>query len=602
MNNLAKSNIFSAYLLYIIRIIVISLILFNFNKAFAELSDDAEPFEIWGESTNQSIPQLEKSNLEEKIIDLEEEIIEDKSLNDESTNLEGVLKADFSYSIDDTVGLYDESNGGFSSDIWKDSNFEDIDYLISNLSIEINNNELLKLKLISLLTIATPPIDIDQSGINFLQVKLNHFKSIGDYNSILAISKLIDEEEWDQNLIQNIINFHLLKDDYKPICNKKILNKVSSQNISLKIRAFCNAMSNNLPAIDLNISLITEEELYDNELVYVLNSYLNETDIDLDKIQNLDLYKLNLINNKNIDFSRHISEESEIELQLFYINSESKTDIKKIALTENLLSRGIVDPSTLANVYEKYLIDNKANVELNSNDVVSDLEKRVFLYNQIRQTSNQAELIPLVSAYVANMGNENLLINSASMIYDKIKIVVPKQEYKDNVTSVCLLLLLNNDIEQCQKWLNNLDFVKDTEVIKAKIRLYLSLIENTNNIKEDDINLLLSNQELSENQKNVLAKYYELRHKSELAEYWKSENEFNQISILVSNIKLAQYLKSIPVKNKGEMILLISLIHGNKPTNMLDQHSLFLILESLNRLDPVYLDNFVFEYFLNNQI
>jgi len=29
---------------------------------------------------------------------------------------------------------------------------------------------------------------------------------------------------------------------------------------------------------------------------------------------------------------------------------------------------------------------------------------------------------------------------------------------------------------------------------------------------------------------------------------------------------------------------------------------LFLILESLNRLDPVYLDNFVFEYFLNNQI
>ena len=87
MNNLAKSNIFSAHLLYIIRIIVISLILFNFNKAFAELSNDAEPFEIWGESTNQSIPQLEKSNLEEKIIDLEEEIIEDKSLNDESTNL-----------------------------------------------------------------------------------------------------------------------------------------------------------------------------------------------------------------------------------------------------------------------------------------------------------------------------------------------------------------------------------------------------------------------------------------------------------------------------------------------------------------------------------
>ena len=46
------------------------------------------------------------------------------------------------------------------------------------------------------------------------------------------------------------------------------------------------------------------------------------------------------------------------------------------------------------------------------------------------------------------------------------------------------------------------------------------------------------------------------------------------------------------------MILLISLIHGNNPTNGLDQHTLFLILESLNKLDPVYLDNFVFEYFI----
>ena len=45
----------------------------------------------------------------------------------------------------------------------------------------------------------------------------------------------------------------------------------------------------------------------------------------------------------------------------------------------------------------------------------------------------------------------------------------------------------------------------------------------------------------------------------------------------------------------GFEILLISLIHGNNTSNMLDQHSLFLILESLNRLDPVYLDNFVFE-------
>ena len=51
--------------------------------------------------------------------------------------------------------------------------------------------------------------------------------------------------------------------------------------------------------------------------------------------------------------------------------------------------------------------------------------------------------------------------------------------------------------------------------------------------------------------------------------------ELNKISTQVSNIKLAQYLKSIPLENKGEMILLISLIHGNSLTKMLDQHTLF---------------------------
>jgi len=596
MSNLAKSNIFSAHLLYIIKVIVISLILFNFNKIFAEeTSIEAEPFEIWGQSTNQSIPQLENSNLEE--------VIEDEVLDSASNNgLEGIIKSDFSYSIDDTLGLYDESNGGFSSNIWKSSNFEDINYLITNLPKEISNNELLDLKLISLLTIATPPKGIDQSDINFLQVKIDHFKSVGDYNSILSISELVDDEKWNQSLVENIINFHLLKDNYKDICSKNILNKVSSEKDSLKIRAFCNAMSNNLPAIDLTISLITEEETYDNELVYILNSYLNETGIDINKIQNLDLYKLHLIHNKAIDFSGSISEESEIELQLFYINSETNYNIKKITLTENLLSRGIVDSNTLANAYEKYLIDNKIEVEFDFNNAVSDLEKRVLLYNQIRQTSNQADLIPLVSAYVSNMGSVNLLINSASLIYDKIKIIAPKQEYKDHAASVCLLLLLNNDLEQCQKWLTNLDFIKDAEEIKTRIKFYLSLRENTKNLREEDINWLLDDSEISVNHKNVLAKYSELRYELKLMEYWKSKNELDRISTQVSNIKLAQYLKSIPLESKGEMILLISLIHGNNHTNMLDQHTLFLILDSLNRLDPVYLDNFVFEYFANNQI
>ena len=596
MSDLIKSNIFFVNLLYIISVIVITLILFNFSEASAEeISVEAEPFEIWGQSTNRSIPQLENLNLEE-------DILTDKVLGTESSNLEDVIKSDFNYSFNDTLGLYDELNGGFSSDIWKFSNFHDIDYLIKNLPKKSNNKELLDLKLKSLLTIATPPIDTHKSNVNFLQLKLDHFKSVGDYNSILSISELIESENWDEDLVQSIINLNLLKSNYKSICVNKILDKISSENLNLKIRAFCNAMSNNLPAIDLFVSLIIEEEFYDEELVYILNSYLNETDIDLNKIQNLDLYKLNLINNKNIDFSEYITDDSEIEMQLFYINSNAHSNTNKIYLAEKLLLRGIINSETLANIYEKYLIDNEIAIDIDFNDATSELEKRALLYNQIRSTSNQIDLISLTSSFVKNMANENLLINAADLIYDKIKIITPKQEYKNHASSVCLLLLLNNDSEQCQKWLDNLDFIKDAEITKAKINIYLSLKGNTGIINKESINFLLSSDSLSEKQKNILAKYSEIRHELELLEYWKTENELNEIPILVTNIKLVQYLNSVPQRNIGEMILLINLIHGKNPSSMLDQHSLFLILESLNKLDPIYLDNFIFEYFVNNPI
>ena len=596
MSDLIKSNIFFVKLLYIISVIVITLILFNFSKAAAEeISAESEPFEIWGQSTNRYIPQLENLNLEE-------DIVTNKVLGDDSSNLEDVIKSDFNYSTNDTLGLYDELNGGFSSDIWKFSNFNDIDYLIKNLPTKSNNKELLDLKLKSLLTIATPPIDIHKSKVNFLQLKLDHFKSVGDYNSILSISELIEPENWDEDLVQSIINLNLLKINYKSICVNKTLDKISSENLNLKIRAFCNAMSNNLPAIDLFVSLIIEEEFYDEELVYILNSYLNETDIDLNEIQNLDLYKLNLINNKNIDFSEYISDDSEIEIQLFYINSNAHSNTNKIYLAEKLLLRGIINSETLANIYEKYLIDNEIAIDIDFNDATSELEKRALLYNQIRSTSNQTDLISLASSFVKNMANENLLINSADLIYDKIKIITPKQEYKNHAPSVCLLLLLNNDFEQCQKWLDNLDFIKDAEITKAKINIYLSLKGNTGIINKESINLLLSSDSLSEKQKNILAKYSEIRHELKLLEYWKTGNELNEIPTLVTNIKLAQYLNSVPQRNIGEMILLINLIHGKNSSSMLDQYSLFLILESLNKLDPIYLDNFIFEYFVNNPI
>ena len=57
---------------------------------------------------------------------------------------------------------------------------------------------------------------------------------------------------------------------------------------------------------------------------------------------------------------------------------------KKISLIDNLLSRGIIDSNVLASAYEQYFIDNEIVSEFDYATTESDLEKRVFLYNQIR--------------------------------------------------------------------------------------------------------------------------------------------------------------------------------------------------------------------------
>ena len=320
MSNLIKSDIFYISLLYIIRLIVISVILLNFERVvLAELISEEEPFEIWEKSTLQSLPKPEELSVDATIT------------NEDSSEFESnnVIESDFTYSINDSFGLFDESNGGLKSNIWKDSELEDIHYLLIHSPEKLLNSELRNLKLKALMTIATPPIKNDQSGKSFFEVKLDHFRDLGNYDAILQISELIKNDEWSQELTNSIINYHLINSDYKSVCKKETSSKILDEKIRLKMRAFCSAMSNNLPSIDLIISLIKEESSYDDEFIYILSSYLNDTEINFEKIKQIDLLKLNLINNKNIDFSNYINADSRVDLRMFYALSSSTANSKK---------------------------------------------------------------------------------------------------------------------------------------------------------------------------------------------------------------------------------------------------------------------------------
>ena len=63
-----------------------------------------------------------------------------------------------------------------------------------------------------------------------------------------------------------------------------------------------------------------------------------------------------------------------------------------------------------------------------------------------------------------------------------------------------------------------------------------------------------------------------------------------------------EYLSQIPESKIGESILLMSLIYGSDPDDPLDDYSLFSIIESLERINRDYTNQFVFEYFINNSL
>ena len=73
----------------------------------------------------------------------------------------------------------------------------------------------------------------------------------------------------------------------KLIC--KLDSQISEGKFKLEINSFCKAMSNNLPALDLMISLLIEEDIADKDLLYIYYSYINQTEIDLKRIKNIEL-------------------------------------------------------------------------------------------------------------------------------------------------------------------------------------------------------------------------------------------------------------------------------------------------------------------------
>ncbi len=591
MEDIKTNFIRNNSLLYIFTAVVVSvIIIFSINTIYAE-ENDKKPLDLWENNSLLSKDEDKKKELNSvstnNIINSEEEIDQSK------INVSNL----------DSIGVYDESNGGFSIGVWKNSNFDQIEYLLNKVPPDSRNTVLKNLINKSLLTISNPPVQKNKNEKIFFDLKIAYLEKAANYNEIEKLFGLIPEDDLNDDLLNKYITSKLINGDYKSICS--LDGQISEGKFKLEINSFCKAMSNNLPALDLMISLLIEEDIADKDLLYIYYSYINQTEIDLKRIKNLDIKKINLISNLGIDFSEYINENSPLELQLFFIYSKLKVEDKKVVLAENLLSTSTLESSVLGDLYKQYFTGSNLNTSVDYLNMESSMKKRVGIYNLIRSTSDQSKLPKLLSLYVDEMGSQKLLLNSANLVYDKAKIITPKQSYKNDVLPICVILLINNDTEKCKEWLDALTFDKDSKEIIKKIKFYLFLKNGDDQIKSSVLNNAenyVSLESLDDIDKNIIAKFFSLRQENQFLEFWRSKNDMIRTSGITINIKLIEYLNQIKDISVGEAILLSSIIYGNNNEHSKDVYALFSIIKTLEMINPSFTDEFLFEYFANNLI
>ena len=561
--------------LYIISLSLISSFFINID-VLAESNLSQEPYEIWQE--NSVISEIESSV--------------EKSNTQEAVNLtnQTVKQENFLFTKADAIGLYDPTNGGFEANLWDGSNIEDIAYLINTAPVESTSSTLTNLVKNVILTTAAPPDKSNSDSLSFLNLKSDFLISRGYYKNISQLFSLLNSDEINDILSDGMIDNLLIYNQYKRICNSNS-NLISERLSDLYFASFCNAMSANKLTLDLNISLMRDDNnSYNEEYLSLLSEIIYSDEIKAENLKEINLINLNLLQKYNVDIDKYISINSPIKFKLFYFLNYKKNNLKKISIAEELVKKGLVEHKYLAEIYQSF---DLSNIKDAGDDNLALLE-RIKIFKDIRKTSSQAELVNKIPEYVSLFSAHGMLDTASLMIYDKIKIVQPKPDYIDNASGICLVFILNDDPEKCNEWVSQLNLNSNTlELSKAKF--YLSLA-NGKAIKETNLNQLIDYEGFSDRQKNIIVKYYELITNSKKISYWKTPNELNKVSSITANIKLHNYFESLE-NQIGEKIILLNILHGDDNFNENDEFSIFLIIDSLFEINEAYAQDYILEYF-----
>ena len=559
---------------------------------FYTLGTNAEdkPIDIWN---------IEKKNIEEntssnilEVENLEEQVQKSNIYEIQSQNEINKVEVDSSLSSKKIkiAGLYDPEDYDLKIDMWSNSNGDQLKYLFSNLAKLKLSDDASDLMNIAILTNAYYP----QKNITekeFLNIKSDWLIKNKDKNLI--------EEYLIKNQILNLhpelskylVNQHLSESNVTEACEIFSKNTEIIQDDYLsKFNLYCLINEGRIDEAQLIFDLKKElgfKDKYFEKKINYLFGFMEQPDLSISEATILDFHLAHKTNNQFFfepkeNTSKLIWKYLATSNLLYNVEEIDITDMEKISLIEKAVNDKNYSEDDLFSLYKKFQFN--INQLLNASDsykALLNIEARALIYQKVLLESDvkkKLEYIKILKELFAKDNYPNAFDEELKKLLKKID----PNEVPSNFTTFYFDSLqetrskrkdvkYNKDILHQSKLVNyfNGDFAKSK--IEKDLDNFLKKIKKNKKyyLSTKDIILIES---LKSDGIEISKKYEDL--------YEINETEMpTDIQVMINN------------NDVGSTLLRIIEVIGQDDLELLDEDTLFFIIDALNQLDIDYIRN-----------
>ena len=559
---------------------------------FYTLGTNAEdkPIDIWN---------IEKKNIEEntssnilEVENLEEQVQKSNIYEIQSQNEINKVEVDSSLSSKKIkiAGLYDPEDYDLKIDMWSNSNGDQLKYLFSNLAKLKLSNDASDLMNIAILTNAYYP----QKNITekeFLNIKSDWL--IKNKDKDLIEEYLIKNQilNLHPELSKYLVNQHLSESNVTEACEIFSKNTEIIQDDYLsKFNLYCLINEGRIDEAQLIFDLKKElgfKDKYFEKKINYLFGFMEQPDLSISEATILDFHLAHKTNNQFFfepkeNTSKLIWKYLATSNLLYNVEEIDITDIEKISLIEKAVNDKNYSEDDLFSLYKKFQFN--INQLLNASDsykALLNIEARALIYQKVLLESDvkkKLEFIKILKELFAKDNYPNAFDEELKKLLKKID----PNEVPSNFTTFYFDSLqetrskrkdvkYNKDILHQSKLVNyfNGDFAKSK--IEKDLDNFLKKIKKNKKyyLSTKDIILIES---LKSDGIEISKKYEDL--------YEINETEMpTDIQVMINN------------NDVGSTLLRIIEVIGQDDLELLDEDTLFFIIDALNQLDIDYIRN-----------